>query len=35
MTDRFAVVAIGLSMLMHVTWSLIARHRPRDAEPLW
>ncbi|MBI5255867.1 MAG: EamA family transporter [Burkholderiales bacterium] len=35
MTDGFAVVAIGLSVLMHVTWNLIARHQPRDAEPLW
>jgi phosphonate utilization associated putative membrane protein len=28
-------VAIGLSVLMHVTWNLMARHQPRDAEPLW
>lgn len=35
MTGGFEVVAIGLSVLMHVTWNLIARHQPRDAEPLW
>jgi phosphonate utilization associated putative membrane protein len=28
-------VAIGLSVLMHVAWNLMARHQPRDAEPLW
>ncbi len=27
--------AVGLSVLMHVTWNLIARHQPRDSEPLW
>lgn len=35
MTGGFEAVAIGLSVLMHVTWNLIARHQPRDAEPLW
>ena len=28
-------IAIGLSVLMHVTWNLIARHQPRQSEPLW
>lgn len=27
--------AIGASVLMHVTWNLMARHQPREAEPLW
>jgi hypothetical protein len=35
MTGGFEAVAIGLSVLMHVTWNLIARHQPHDAEPLW
>lgn len=35
MTGGFETVAIGLSVLMHVTWNLIARHQPRDSEPLW
>jgi hypothetical protein len=35
MTGGFEAVAIALSVLMHVTWNLIARHQPRDAEPLW
>lgn len=35
MTGGLEAVAIGLSVLMHVTWNLIARHQPRDAEPLW
>lgn len=26
---------IGASVLMHVTWNLMARHQPREAEPLW
>lgn len=34
MTGGFEAVAIGLSMLMHLTWNLIARYQPRDAEPL-
>jgi phosphonate utilization associated putative membrane protein len=28
-------VALTASVLMHVTWNLIARHQPREAEPLW
>lgn len=35
MTGGYEAVAIGLSVLMHVTWNLIARHQPRDSEPLW
>ena len=35
MTGGFETSAIGLSVLMHVTWNLIARHQPRDSEPLW
>lgn len=35
MTGGFEAVAIGLYVQMHVTWNLIARHQPRDAEPLW
>lgn len=35
MTGGFEAAAIGLSVLMHVTWNLIARHQPRDAQPLW
>lgn len=30
-----AGLAIGASVLMHVTWNLMARHQPREAEPLW
>jgi phosphonate utilization associated putative membrane protein len=26
---------IGASVLMHVAWNLMARHQPREAEPLW
>lgn len=35
MTAGHEGLAIGLSVLMHVTWNLIARHQPRDSEPLW
>lgn len=28
-------LAITASVMMHVTWNLMARHQPRDAEPLW
>ena len=35
MSGGFEAIAIGLSVLMHLTWNLIARHQPRDAEPLW
>ena len=35
MTGGHEVIAIALSVLMHVTWNLIARHQPREAEPLW
>ena len=28
-------LAIAASVLMHVAWNLMARHQPRDAEPLW
>jgi len=28
-------LAIGASVLMHVAWNLMARHQPREAEPLW
>lgn len=35
MTGGFEGIAIGLSVLMHVTWNLIARHQPRDSEPMW
>lgn len=30
-----APLAIALSVGMHVTWNLIARHQPREAFPLW
>ncbi|PKM28944.1 MAG: EamA family transporter [Gammaproteobacteria bacterium HGW-Gammaproteobacteria-11] len=29
------IIAIGLSVLMHVAWNLIARQQPSDAFPLW
>lgn len=35
MTGGHEAVSITLSVLMHVTWNLIARHQPRAAEPLW
>ncbi|MGK2897867.1 MAG: EamA family transporter [Burkholderiaceae bacterium] len=35
MTGIHEAVVIGLSVLMHVTWNLIARHQPRHSEPLW
>ncbi len=35
MTGLNETAAIGLSVLMHVSWNLIARHQPRDCEPLW
>ena len=35
MTGGHEAIAISLSVLMHVTWNLIARHQPRDSEPLW
>lgn len=35
MTGGHEVIAITLSVLMHVTWNLIARHQPRESEPLW
>lgn len=28
-------VALALSVLMHVTWNLIARQQPRESSPLW
>jgi phosphonate utilization associated putative membrane protein len=28
-------LALSASVLMHVAWNLIARHQPREAEPLW
>lgn len=28
-------ITLGASVLMHVTWNLMARHQPRDTEPLW
>ena len=28
-------IAIGLSVVMHVAWNLIARHQARESEPLW
>lgn len=28
-------LAIIASVLMHVSWNLMARHQPREAEPLW
>jgi phosphonate utilization associated putative membrane protein len=34
-TGGLEAVAITLSVLMHVTWNLIARHQPRGSEPLW
>jgi len=30
--EAWALVA---SVVMHVTWNMIARHQPREAEPLW
>lgn len=30
-----AMAAVGLSVLMHVSWNLIARHQPKASEPLW
>lgn len=30
-----AVLAVAASVVMHVTWNLIARHQSRDAYPLW
>jgi phosphonate utilization associated putative membrane protein len=30
-----AVLAVAASVVMHVTWNLIARHQARDAYPLW
>lgn len=30
-----ALGAVGLSVLMHVGWNLIARHQPKASEPLW
>lgn len=35
MTGGYEAAAIGLSVLMHVTWNLIARHQLRHSEPLW
>ena len=30
-----AIWALTLSVAMHVTWNLMARHLPREANPLW
>ena len=30
-----AAWAIAASVMMHVTWNLIARHQAREAYPLW
>ena len=30
-----AVLALALSVAMHVTWNLMARHLPRASNPLW
>lgn len=30
-----AVIAVAVSVAMHVAWNLIARQQPRDALPLW
>lgn len=30
-----ATLAVAASVVMHVTWNLIARHQARDAYPLW
>lgn len=35
MTGGYEAITIALSVLMHVTWNLIARHQPRASEPLW
>lgn len=35
MTGAQEAIAIALSVLMHVTWNLVARHQPRESEPLW
>lgn len=35
MTGGHEAIAITLSVLMHVTWNLIARHQPRESELLW
>ena len=33
--DNSAALALVTSVIMHVTWNLIARHQARDAYPLW
>lgn len=33
--DNSAALAVVASVIMHVTWNLIARHQARDAYPLW
>ena len=33
--DNSAALALVISVIMHVTWNLIARHQARDAYPLW
>jgi phosphonate utilization associated putative membrane protein len=35
MMDNSAALAVVASVIMHVTWNLIARHQARDAYPLW
>ncbi|MDP2367918.1 EamA family transporter [Rhodoferax sp.] len=35
MMENSAVLAVAASVVMHVTWNLIARHQSRDAYPLW
>ena len=35
MMDNSAALALVTSVIMHVTWNLIARHQARDAYLLW
>lgn len=35
MLNPAAGVALAISVAMHVTWNLLARHQPKDAYPLW
>lgn len=35
MMGNGAALAVTASVVMHVTWNLIARHQARDTDPLW
>ena len=35
MNTRFALLALGLFVLMHVTWNLLARHVDARCNFLW